>query len=47
MEEVKPIPIIPEIKQGLENKLKCDICGFIAKSEQGLIVHRIKHKKFG
>lgn len=27
------------------NKLKCAVCEFIAKSEQGLLVHSAKHRK--
>lgn len=42
VEEIKKeIPVIEEKPK----KNKCDICGFIAKTEQGLIVHSIKHKK--
>lgn len=27
------------------NKLKCGLCEFIAKSEQGLLVHSARHRK--
>ena len=43
MEETKPAPIKQEPEK---NKLQCDICDFIAKSDQGLLVHiATKHKK--
>lgn len=49
-EAVEPTPIIhPQEKADIEapviNKLECKVCGFISKSEQGLIIHSIKHKK--
>lgn len=27
------------------NKLECDVCGFIAKNENGLRLHKRTHKK--
>ena len=37
--------VIKEVE--VERSLKCDKCDFIAKSEQGLIVHHKKHSKKG
>ena len=35
-----------EPKEQEKRKLECDKCGFVAKSEQGLLVHsKTKHKK--
>ena len=45
VEEIGPIK--KEIKEQREDNLKCSICGFIAKSGQGLLVHIAKHKKPG
>lgn len=34
-----------EVVVDVANKLKCKVCEFIAKSEQGLLVHSAKHHK--
>ena len=34
----------PKEKIKEEVNLKCDVCGFVAKSEFGLTVHKRKHK---
>ena len=41
--------IIKEVIREVERKpdLKCDKCDFIAKTEQGLLVHKSKHYKKG
>src|SRR3990167_5869436 len=36
-EVIKEVPV--------EKSLKCDKCGFTAKTEQGLLVHKAKHSK--
>lgn len=40
-----PIPQSAPIETSKENKLLCKKCGFIAKSETGLMVHQAKHKR--
>ncbi len=47
-QEIKPGEIIPPIKEKKEEEIKqfkCEICGFIAKSEFGLLIHKNKKHK--
>ncbi len=37
----------PCVEEKKEEVFKCEICEFIAKSAQGLLVHNSKHKKGG
>jgi len=44
--QVIPTKIIEkEVIKEVERSLKCSECDFVAKSEQGLLVHSKKHKK--
>lgn len=43
--EVKTEPIVVEIKENI-NPLQCE-CGFVAKSEFGLLVHKKRHSREG
>ena len=45
--EYEPVTVIKEtiIEREPEKDLVCKVCGFMAKSEQGLLVHRSKHTK--
>ncbi len=45
--EFEAVIVDKEAEEPKEKILKCLTCGFIAKSEQGLLVHNSKHKKGG
>lgn len=40
--EEKPVEVKEEVKENI-NPLECEQCGFVAKSEFGLHVHKQKH----
>lgn len=41
---VKEAPVAAKEEKVQENGLECDICGFSAKSNAGLAVHKMSHK---
>ena len=45
VEDIKVSEVSPIVKEPEEEGFKCDVCGFVSKTDLGLKSHSRKHKK--